>query len=304
MAEASMIPTFPPMLAVSGDPFDSNEHLFEVKWDGVRALACVENHQWRLWGREEADYTDRYPELDALLRMPTGTVLDGELVVLRESRAELSAILRRHQLTSARKIKQAIRQLPVTYILFDCLYHQGHALLDQPLSARRKVLAELLECTRGSPLAFSDGVIGSGEKFFDQVVEQGHEGVMAKQLNSPYLPARRAPTWRKIKPRLTTVCVIIGYTPGREGFSSLLVAALRENTLGYVGQLTCGFTKQQRTQLASALVKNRCTQPAVACPKRAIWVTPRLYCEVRFLAWTANGRLRGASFGRLIDTDE
>ena len=298
-----MIPTFSPMLAVAGDPFDSNQHLFEVKWDGVRALACIENHQWRLWGREEADYTDRYPELDVLLHMPSGTVLDGELVVLREGRAELSAILRRHQLTSARKIKQASRQLPVTYILFDCLYHQGQTLLDQPLSARRKVLAELVESTPGSPLAFSDGVTGSGEKFFDQVVEQGHEGVMAKQLDSPYLPARRATTWRKIKPRLTTVCVIIGYTPGREGFSSLLVATLRENGLRYVGQLTSGFTRQQRTQLASVLIPSQSAKPAVACPKRAIWVTPRLYCEVQFLAWTANGRLRGASFGRLIDTD-
>lgn len=210
-----MIPTFPPMLAVAADPFDSDEHLFEVKWDGVRALACVENQQWRLWGRDEVDYTDRYPELDALLRMPSGTVLDGELVVLREGRAELSAILRRHQLSSARKIKWASLQLPVTYILFDCLYHQGQALLDQPLWARRKVLAELVESGRGSPLTFSEGMIGSGEKFFDKVVEQGHEGMMAKQLDSPYLPARRATTWRKIKPRLTTVCVIIGYTPGR-----------------------------------------------------------------------------------------
>ena len=118
------------------------------------------------------------------------------------------------------------------------------------------------------------------------------------------MPARRATTWRKIKPRLTTVCVVIGYTPGREGFSSLLVAALRENTLGYVGQLTSGFTKQQRAKLTSALVQNRCAEVAVACPKRAIWVKPRVYCEVRFLAWTANGRLRGASFGRLIDTDD
>ena len=251
-----MIPTFPPMLAVAGDPFDSNQHLFEVKWDGVRALACVENHQWRLWGREEADYTDRYPELDVLLRMPTGTVLDGELVVLREGRAELSAILRRHQLASARKIQASqSTSFRLTYILFDCLYSS------RPLSVGSAALRRVERCWPscskagpGSPLAFSDGVIGSGEKFFDQVVEQGHEGVMAKQLDSPYLPARRATTWRKIKPRLTTVCVIIGYTPGREGFSSLLVAALRENTLRYVGQLTSGFTTQQRTQLASALV--------------------------------------------------
>ena len=93
-----MIRPFLPMLAVASEPFDSSEYLFEVKWDGVRAIACVQNDRWRLWRRELADYTDRYPELDALRRLPSGIVLDGELVVLRDGRADLSAILRRHQL--------------------------------------------------------------------------------------------------------------------------------------------------------------------------------------------------------------
>ena len=131
-----MIRPFLPMLAVASEPFDSNDYLFEVKWDGVRAIACVQNDRWRLWGRELADYTDRYPELDALRRLPSGTVLDGELVVLRDGRADLSAILRRHHLASTRKIQQASRHLPVTYVLFDCLYHQGRPLFDQPLAAR------------------------------------------------------------------------------------------------------------------------------------------------------------------------
>jgi ATP-dependent DNA ligase len=120
-----MIRPFLPMLAVASEPFDSSEYLFEVKWDGVRALACVQDDRCRIWGRELADYTDRYPELDVLSRLPSGTVLDGELVVLRDGRADLSAILRRHHLASARKIQLASRHLPVTYVLFDCLYHKA-----------------------------------------------------------------------------------------------------------------------------------------------------------------------------------
>jgi ATP-dependent DNA ligase len=100
-----MTPKFLPMLAAVGEPFDSSEHLFEVKWDGVRALAAVQHGRWQLWGRELADYTPRYPELEVLGRLPSGTVVDGELVVFQHGRAKLDAILRRHQLVSPRKIR-------------------------------------------------------------------------------------------------------------------------------------------------------------------------------------------------------
>ena len=90
-----MTPTsaFPPMLAVAAEPFDSPEHLFEVKWDGVRALAAVECGGWRLWGRQQADYQPRYPEMDVLRRFPTGTVVDGELVALCQGRADLPRVV-------------------------------------------------------------------------------------------------------------------------------------------------------------------------------------------------------------------
>ena len=100
-----------------------------------------------------------------------------------------------------------------------------------------------------------------------------------------------------------TACAIIGYTRSREGFSSLLVAAGEGKTLRYVGQLTSGFTKQMRTRLMPRLIESRRAESVVPCPKRAVWVTPRLYCKVRFLSRTAKGRLRGARFVRLIDTD-
>jgi ATP-dependent DNA ligase len=91
-----MIQPILPMLATSAQPFDSDAFFFEVKWDGVRALAAVEGDRWLLWGRELTDYTERYPELDGLRLLPPGTVVDGELVLLRDGRPDLQALLRRH----------------------------------------------------------------------------------------------------------------------------------------------------------------------------------------------------------------
>ena len=296
-----MIPTFPPMLAVPGEPFDSPDHLFEVKWDGIRALACVEQDRCRIWGRESADYGHRYPELDGLCRLPSGTLVDGELVVFRGGRADLNAILRRHPLASPLKIMLASRQSPVTYILFDLLYHRGRPLLDEPLSRRRALLQSLLEQFQDPRLAFSEGIVGAGREFFAKVVAQGHEGIMAKHLGSCYLPGRRVSAWRKIKPRLSIPCVIIGCTWGRQEIQSLLVAAPWQERLEYAGRLSCGWTRAQKAQLGSLLASRIRAQPVVPCPKKAQWVEPDLYCRVQFLQRTPSGRLRGASFRGLID---
>ncbi len=130
-----------PMLAVAGAPFDSPDYLFEVKWDGVRALAACGPQEWSVWGREGVDYSGRYPELEVLRQLPTGTVLDGELVRAGPSgRSELGAILSRHQLVSPPRIRRASRSHPVCYVVFDLLYHRGQSLLGQPLRTRRAVL--------------------------------------------------------------------------------------------------------------------------------------------------------------------
>jgi len=161
-----MITPFSPMLATAAQPFDSSEHYFEIKWDGVRALAAVENGQWQLWGRDRADYRGRYPELAAaLLRCPSGTVVDGELVILRDGRADLTALQRRHQLGDRRKIDWASRHDPVRYIIFDLLYHQGRALCDQPLFRRRCLLLDLLPDWSEPPLVFSEAITGMGKDF-------------------------------------------------------------------------------------------------------------------------------------------
>jgi ATP-dependent DNA ligase len=190
------------MLAVPAGPFDSPDYCFELKWDGIRALAAVDQGGWRLWGREQADYTARYPELDVLRRLPRGTLVDGELVVLdADGRPDLPRLLRRHGLTDPWRIRQAPHWCPVRYVLFDLLYHAGRCWLQEPFVRRREMLAELCQRLEAGDVQFSAGVIGAGTALYEAAVARGHEGVMAKHLGAPYRPGRRSAAWRKIKPR-------------------------------------------------------------------------------------------------------
>jgi ATP-dependent DNA ligase len=296
-----MIDSLLPMLAVSAPPFDSDDYFFEVKWDGVRALAAVEGGRWHLWGRKLADYDGRYPELDVLRRLPSGTVVDGELVIFSKGRPDLNAILRRHQQIHPVRIRHGGLHTPAHYVLFDILYHQGRSLLREPFVQRRAILAEALAQLNVPQLVLSEGTANCGRDYFERIVAMGHEGVMAKLQNSRYLPGQRSAAWRKIKPAQILPFVIIGYTPFRDGLHSLLVANAHRGGLRYVGQITRGFSNLLRTELARRLAPIRRPRPVVACSRHADWVDPELYCRVRFLQWTSHGHLRGASFAGLIE---
>jgi len=195
-----MLPDLLPMLAVPASPFDSPEYVFEVKYDGVRALAAVEAESVRLWGRERSAYTARYPELSVLRRWPPGTLVDGELVALRDGLPDLASLLSRHALSDPWKIRLAGGWCPVRYVVFDLLYHAGESLLRAPLRERRERLAALCRAVPLAEVIFSEGVMGAGRAWYEAAVAQGHEGVVAKHLASGYQPGRRSSAWRKIKP--------------------------------------------------------------------------------------------------------
>src|SRR5262249_32232178 len=159
-----------PMLATPAAPFDSEAYLFEVKWDGVRALAAIETGRWRLWGRRGTDYTARSPELAVLGRLPSGSVLDGELVVLHDGRADFAALLSRHQRQRPDPLGAAARSRPVvSYVLFDLLCDHGQALLQEALLRRRARLRERLAPLNEPALVYSDAVQGCGRGFFSPV---------------------------------------------------------------------------------------------------------------------------------------
>lgn len=195
-----MLPQVLPMLATAAGPFDAADYSFEIKWDGIRALAAVEASDWRLWGREASPYTDRYPELAMLRAYPASTLLDGELVVLHGGRPDLAALQRRHHLTDPFKIRHANTWCPVHYVVFDLLYHRGRCLLYEPLVSRRELLAELCAAVPLATVTFSPAVEGQGRALFMQAVASGHEGVVAKHRASVYRPGWRSQAWRKIKP--------------------------------------------------------------------------------------------------------
>jgi bifunctional non-homologous end joining protein LigD len=289
-----------PMLAVAApEPFDDPDYLFEIKWDGIRALSWCDESGWRLYGREGADYGSRYPELDVLAALPQGTVLDGEIVLCSAGVPNLPALLARHARTPAPR-HSLVSPPPVCYRVFDALYDGGRCLLGQPLLERRLVAQQLVATLADERVQFSESVVGTGRTFFAQAVAAGHEGVMAKHRASPYRPGRRCSFWKKLKPGTTLPAVIIGYVPGRQGVRRLLVAALHQGRLRFVADLHSGLTVALRQHLARCLAPRGCSQPVVACRRRALWVRPELYCQVRFRGWTAVGRLHDASFAGLL----
>jgi DNA ligase D-like protein (predicted ligase) len=290
-----------PMLACAAEPFDSDAHVFEIKWDGIRGLAAVSADAWQLWGRNRSVYTERYPELALLRRLPAGTIVDGEIVVLAQGRADFQAVLRRHQLRQPVQIRYASCQQPVHFVLFDLLQQRGRCLVREPLERRRALLAELVTRLNEPLVGFSEGVVGAGRKLFARAVAAGQEGIMAKALTSRYWPGQRCSAWQKIKAVQTLPCVIVGYTPGPNGLRSLLVATVRQGCLQYVAELTSGFGAAQQAELAGRLERRRRAKPLVACPKKALWVEAELYCQVQFLCWTPRGRLREAVFRGLVD---
>ncbi|MEK6237452.1 MAG: hypothetical protein N2C14_22295, partial [Planctomycetales bacterium] len=277
-----------PMLCQAAEPFNSPSHSFEIKWDGVRVLAGVESGRLRMWGRSEAtDWAERYPELDALRRLPSGTVVDGETVLLRDGLPSLSALLSRHALSNPRKILHAARRRTATYMLFDVLYHRGESVMDRPLIERRRLLEELVERLGDGEsqddearFRFSEGTRNHGKARFKSVVEQGHEGLVAKHLAGRYHPGRRHAAWRKIKPVRELAAVVIGYRGGDRLRSLLAAAPDEQGRLTYVAELSHGFSRSISEKLLPLLAAHRRRQPLVPCEKQAAWVDPVIRCRV------------------------
>lgn len=269
-----------PMLAASAAPFDNPAYLFETKWDGVRGMVAKADGCLRIWGRDGQDYTPRYPELSVLLDLPDGTVLDGELVLLRNGRPDFHALMTRH-----RRIPSGVPYFvePVHYVVFDLLYLAGEPLLAWPLVERRERLREVLP--ESDLVSAAEGIIGKGKKYLAKQLAAGHEGLVAKRLTSIYTPNRRSDAWQKIKERIDLPCAVIGYKLVRQELRALLMATLVEGALTYVGAVELGIEGVRLTDL-DRLARRR---PAVPCNTKARWLEPRLLCVVRFAGWRPNG---------------
>jgi bifunctional non-homologous end joining protein LigD len=303
-----------PMLATAGTlPARDAGWAYEMKWDGLRALAFIEGGTVRLMSRTGRDISHAYPELAGLAAAVrvSQAVLDGEIVAFGDSEwPEFEALQQRMNISSAAQARVLATQVPVSYLAFDLLWLQGNPLLHLPYSQRRELLDEL-DLHGGNwqaPPAFTSE---AGKDV--QAVSREHslEGIMAKRLQSRYEPGRRSQSWLKIKNVRRQEVVIGGWKPGegaRAGrIGSLLVGVHDGGELVYSGHVGTGFTQQTLSMLGQRLGPlRRDTSPFGATvpadeARSAHWVEPELVAEIAFGSWTKSGRLRAPSYKGLRD---
>jgi bifunctional non-homologous end joining protein LigD len=292
---ARAVAVYEPMLATLAEEVPSGSGwLYEVKWDGYRAITRVAGGEATLTSRRGNDLSARFASarrgVEAAVRTPD-CVLDGEVCALDErGRSSFSAM------------QQGKPDTPIVYYVFDVLEMDGESLLDRPLVERRERLESLLD-RRSKDVRVSE-TFEDGRALYEAAMKEGLEGVMAKRVDSRYLPGKRTREWLKVKTHGHQEFVIAGYTRGqgrRSGrFGSLVLGVHRGRELVYVGNVGTGFTEDEIDRLLKLLRPlEREEPPFTVVPKMpkvrkgdVVWVEPRLVCEVEFAEWTHDGRLR------------
>jgi bifunctional non-homologous end joining protein LigD len=296
--------TYKPMLATLAEELPAGDDwLYEVKWDGYRALGYVRAGEAKLVSRNGNDLTGRFPTIAKALAKAARSpqcVVDGEVCALDEQgRPSFSAM------------QQGKPGTPLVYEVFDVLEIDGAPVVDLPLTERRERLESLLDASVKNVQV--SGFFDDGEALLEAATVQGLEGVMAKRPGSRYLEGRRTRDWLKIKTHGRQEFVICGWTKGqgrRAGsFGALVLGAYRGKQLHWVGNCGTGFDEQTIAELLTKLEPLvRDSSPLVAVPKMpkvrkgdVTWVEPKLVCEVRFAEWTHDGHLRAPVFEGLRD---
>jgi DNA ligase D-like protein (predicted polymerase)/DNA ligase D-like protein (predicted ligase)/DNA ligase D-like protein (predicted 3'-phosphoesterase) len=277
-----------PMLARSADkPPNAPDYLYEVKWDGIRAMIFLDEGEMRIRGRGGMDLTHKFPELlmpETSFRATSG-LFDGEIVCLEsDGKPNFRNVILRMQQTSTAAVERARAKHPAVCYVFDCLYLDGRAIVNEPLARRREWVADAVKTgnTYRVSEAFDDGV-----SLFEAAAKMGLEGILAKQRHSVYLPGKRSDSWLKIKSRQTMECVIIGYTQGKgdrqAGFGALHLAQAGPGGLRYIGKVGTGFNSSLTGILEELKTLTTTIRPVKEKPldnARSVWVEPKLMCEV------------------------
>ena len=300
--KCSMPSRVEPMLATLTDrPFSDPNWLFEIKWDGVRALARIENDALTLRSRTGVDMDKRYPELaslpDALAARQA--ILDGEIVAL-DTRGHSDFELLQERMHVRAPSESLLSRVPVVYFVFDLLYCDGYDLRETPLLDRKQLLYRLLRTSE--QFRYSDHQLEHGKELFGLAEQNGLEGIVAKRADSPYV-GDRSPYWVKLKITKTVDAVVGGWSAPRSAalpFGSLLLGLYQGKKLRFIGHVGSGFDAKKLKEVTSKLKE----LAAPACPfdtvpetnERPSWVSPVLVARVKFSGWTQEHSLRHPVF--------
>jgi bifunctional non-homologous end joining protein LigD len=278
------------------EPFDHPDWIFEVKWDGYRAVAEIRDEGVSLYSRNGISFDKKFfPITEALRKLRFDAVLDGEIVVVDDQGRPDFQMLQHYQDSGSGHL---------LYYVFDLLYFRGHDLTDLPLLRRKELLKKILPST--SKIRFSDHVGKEGVLFYSAAKEKGLEGIIAKHSQSMYEAGRRSRQWLKVKTQLTQEAMIAGFTEpggGRKYFGALVLGVYEGDELMYIGHVGGGFAEKDLKDIHEKLehlIQKECPfpmKPETNAP--AIWVKPELVCEVALSGWTEDGVMRHPIFLRL-----
>ena len=299
---AAMPDWIPPALATLSDrPFSDPVWLFEIKWDGGRALARVQQGKVQLWSRSHRDITGEYPELVGLAAHTHGhdVWLDGEIVALdREGRSDFERLQQRFSVINPSV--ELMNQVPVVYYVFDILYCDGYDLRPAPLLERKAFLRQILRTDE--IIRYSDHEIEKGKELYELALEKHLEGILGKQIHSPY-PEGRTTAWLKFKLVRELDAVVGGWTDPRgtrQHFGALLLGLYDGKKLEFICGAGSGFSGEFQKRFASqlkSLQTEKC--PFAAKPvtrEKAYWVKPELVARVKYGGWTDGRHLRQPTF--------
>ncbi len=299
-----------PMLATLVDePFDDDDWLFEIKWDGYRAICTVrEDGSVELFSRNGLDFLKKFPEMSALGSAWTTLpiVVDGEIVSLDDQGR--SSFQRLQESLTSRRAARPKKPNTLTYVAFDVLYADGRDLRKKPLEERKAVLERSI--ADANVVLYSKHVVGRGTALFEQTRERRLEGIVGKRRDSAY-QERRTRDWVKIKAQLVQECVVGGFTEprgSRAGFGSLLLGLYEDDKLRYVGHAGTGFNAKMLAAMTKELKAiERKTSPfagKVEANTRPHFVEPKMVAQIRFTEWTRDGYMRQPAFlGLRLDKD-
>ncbi|MEO5842783.1 MAG: non-homologous end-joining DNA ligase [Acidimicrobiales bacterium] len=303
-----------PMKAALGELPVATGWTFEIKWDGMRAITCIDPSDpvgLRMWSGNEIDITHRFPELELLGQSMGGAraVIDGELVALADDgRPSFSRMQSRMHIDRAADARQRAAEVSVSYMVFDLLLLDSHDLTALPLSARRGALDEVFE--PGPHWQLSE-LHDDGHALNDAVHELQLEGLMAKRLDSVYLPGKRTTSWRKVKRRIEQNFVVGGWAEGEGGrkgrIGGLFIGGYRDGALVYAGRVGSGLRDDEIGVLSRTFADLRRDASPFApgsVPRTearvARWVEPQLVISVAFAEWTNEGRVRHPAYQKRV----
>ena len=293
----------PMLIAEIREPFDSSDFLYELKLDGERCLAYLDQKETVLQNKKKLILNTRYPELTKIHELVSDKcILDGELAVLVDGKPKFSEVQRRSLLTNRFKIQLAADQYPACFTAFDILYWKDRPVVDLPLTKRKELLQQAVK-TENSRFALSRIVEGKGVAFYNLAAQQGLEGIVAKRKGSLYYMGKRTKDWIKFKNLQDDDYVVLGYIPKENHVASIILGQYRGDQIVEKGHVTLGVAGDDFQEIRK-MPKTEAPFSAQKDLHSAVWIKPGLVCTVKYMEKTAGGGLRQPVFKGLRDDKE